>query len=120
MKPNSLCSDEQLRFLLQSDSDEGSAEFRSASIHVDRCDDCQARLGELAAEGGEWDEAHEMLVAVNEIREKGDNQPRTGSWHAQRWQRQPTAWTESMARQLLSPPSHPEMLGRIGDTKSSG
>ena len=53
MKPNSLCSDEQLRFLLQSDSDEGSAEFRSASIHVDRCDDCQARLGELAAEGGE-------------------------------------------------------------------
>jgi len=31
-----------------------------------------------------------------------------------RWQRRPTAWTEAMARQLLSPPSHPEMLGRIG------
>ncbi|MGZ0167356.1 MAG: serine/threonine-protein kinase [Planctomycetales bacterium] len=114
MKQHSLCSDEQLRFLLQSDSDEGSAEFRSASTHVDHCDTCQTRLGELAAEDGEWDEAHEMLVAVNEIREQGDSQPRTGSWHASRWQRRPTAWTESMARQLLSPPSHPEMLGRIG------
>lgn len=114
MKPNSLCSDEQLRFLLQSDSDEGSAEFRSASTHVDHCDDCQTRLGELAAEDGEWDEALEMLVAVKEIRETGDSQPRTGSWHASRWQRRPTAWTESMARQILGPPSHPEMLGRIG------
>ncbi|MCA9067254.1 MAG: protein kinase, partial [Planctomycetaceae bacterium] len=27
---------------------------------------------------------------------------------------QAAAWTESMARQLLSPPTHPEMLGRIG------
>ncbi|MCA9178347.1 MAG: serine/threonine protein kinase [Planctomycetales bacterium] len=27
---------------------------------------------------------------------------------------QSAAWTESMARQLLSPPTHPEMLGRIG------
>lgn len=114
MKQQSLCSDEQLRFLLQSDSDEGSAEFHSASTHVDHCGTCQTRLGELAAEEGEWDEAHEMLVAVNEIREQGDSQPRTGSWHASRWQRRPTAWTESMARQILSPPSHPEMLGRIG------
>jgi eukaryotic-like serine/threonine-protein kinase len=110
----SLCSDEQLQFLLKSDSDEGSAEFRSASTHVDHCDTCQTRLGELAAEEGEWDEAHEMLVAVNEIRETGDSQPRTGSWHASQWQRRPTAWTESMARQILGPPSHPEMLGRIG------
>jgi eukaryotic-like serine/threonine-protein kinase len=114
MKQHSLCSDEQLRFLLQSDSDEGSAEFHSASTHVDHCDTCQTRLGELAAEDGEWDEAHEMLVAVNEIREQGDSQPRTGSWYASRWQRRPTAWTESMARQILNPPSHPEMLGRIG------
>lgn len=114
MKPNSLCNDDQLRFLLQSDSDEDSAEFRSASTHVDHCDTCQTRLGELAAEDGEWDEAHEMLVAVSEIRQQGDSQPRTGTWHAQCLQRRPTAWTESMARQLLSPPSHPEMLGRIG------
>lgn len=114
MKQHSLCSDEQLRFLLQSDSDEGSAEFRSASTHVDHCDTCQTRLEKLAAEDGEWDEAHEMLVSVNEIREQGDSQLRTGSWHASRWQRRPTAWTESMARQILSPPSHPEMLGRIG------
>jgi hypothetical protein len=75
MKPNSQCSDDQLRFLLQSDSDEGSAEFRSVATHVDCCATCQTRLGELAAEDGEWDEAHEMLVAVSEIREKGDSQP---------------------------------------------
>ena len=35
-------------------------------------------------------------------------------WARRRWQHRTTAWTESMSRQLLSPPSHPEMLGRIG------
>lgn len=67
MKPDSQCSDDQLRILLQSDSGEDSAEFRSVATHVDRCDTCQNRLGELAAEDEEWDEAHEMLVAVSEI-----------------------------------------------------
>ena len=114
MKTNLPCSDDQLRILLQSDSDEGGAEFRSVATHVDCCETCQARLGELAAEVGEWAEAHEMLVAVSEIRQKRDSQPRTGTWNSQRWQRRPTAWTESMARQILNPPSHPEMLGRIG------
>ena len=114
MKSNTLCSDDQLRFLLQSDSDEDSADFRTAATHVDACGHCQTRIEELAAQGGEWDEAHEMLVGVDEVRQQGSGLTRSASWNAQRWQRRPTAWTESMARQILSPPSHPEMLGRIG------
>ncbi len=114
MKLNASCSDDQLQVLLQSESDEDSAEFRSAVAHVEHCDSCQARLTELAAEDGEWDEAHEMLVSVSEMRKQGDNQPRTGTWNAARQQQRPAAWTDSMARQVLSPPSHPEMLGRIG------
>jgi hypothetical protein len=106
------CNDDNLRALLRVDED--SDGFRAAASHVDSCIRCQSRLEELAAEQGDWREAHEMLVG-------GDNPDDVlvghGSHHRgnrQRWQRRPTAWTESMARQLLSPPSHPEMLGRIG------
>ena len=106
------CSDENLRSLLRVDED--SDDYRAAARHVDACPRCQSRLGELAAEHGDWQEAHEMLVAAEdaakEVGEHGSQHP----WSRQRWQRRPTAWTESMARQILSPPSHPEMLGRIG------
>ena len=39
--------------------------------------------------------------------------PETRPWCRDRWKR-PNAWTESMAKSLLSAASHPEMLGRIG------
>ena len=39
--------------------------------------------------------------------------PETRHWRRERWKR-PNAWTESMAKSLLSAASHPEMLGRIG------
>ena len=37
-----------------------------------------------------------------------------GAWPEKKWGNRPIAWTESIAKKLLSPPSHPEMMGRIG------
>lgn len=112
MKPISICSDDSLRLLLR--EDEQSGDYRDAARHVDSCPHCQQRIGELAAEDNEWHEAHEMLLAHDD---SGSVNIDPKSDHARsrlRWQRRPTAWTEAMARHLLSPPSHPEMLGRIG------
>jgi eukaryotic-like serine/threonine-protein kinase len=112
MKPMMNCSDDSLRLLLR--EDEQSDDYRDAARHVDSCPHCQQRIGELAAEDDEWHEAHEMLLAGDA---NGTGTIDRLSAHERsrgRWQRQPTAWTEAMARQLLSPPSHPEMLGRIG------
>ncbi len=112
MKPTLNCSDDSLRLLLR--EDEQSGDYRDAARHVDSCPHCQQRIGELAAEDDEWHEAHEMLLAGDE---SGSGNSDAVSGHERsrgRWQRSSTAWTEAMARQLLSPPSHPEMLGRIG------
>ena len=116
MKPTLNCSDDSLRLLLREDEDSG--EYRDAARHVDSCPHCQQRIGELAAEDDEWYEAHEMLLAGDDSG-SGTIDPQTDpkSSHERGrvyWRRSSTSWTESMARQLLSPPSHPEMLGRIG------
>jgi serine/threonine protein kinase len=51
-----------------------------------------------AAEDAVWSQAREVLSASNDEK------------HAARAEE----WAESLSRKLLSPPSHPEMLGRIG------
>lgn len=112
MKTNSLCSDDSLRLLLR--ADEQSGDYRDAARHVDSCPHCQQRIGELAAEDDEWHEAHEMLLAGDESGSGNIGVVSAQERSRGRWQRGPTAWTEAMARQLLSLPSHPEMLGRIG------
>ena len=109
-RSDTACHDDRLRLLLRADED--SHEFRLATQHVDECARCQQRLEQLAAHTDVWQEAQAVLTA-----EGGDQRaaPEVESpWRPSRWNRRPTAWTESMARQLLSPPSHPEMLGRIG------
>ncbi len=112
MNPIMNCSDDSLRLLLR--EDEQSGDYREAARHVDSCPHCQQRIGELAAEDDEWHEVQEMLLA-GDASGSGNIDPMSGHERGRRrWQRRPTAWTEAMARQLLSPPSHPEMLGRIG------
>jgi hypothetical protein len=106
------CSDDRLRSLLQCDED--SEESRLSALHVDQCPRCQLRLEELAAEPAEWRMVkHSLQHGDKEDRHKHDAHCER-PWVRTRWQRHPTAWTDSMARQLLSAPSHPEMLGRIG------
>ena len=104
------CDDSRLAVLLR--GDESSAEFAAARGHVETCPTCQQRLSTLAAEAGEWEETRELLRANEgdaEVAEERKNRP----WNADGGRRA-TSWTEALAKQLLGPPSHPEMLGRLG------
>ena len=70
---------------------------------------CQSRLSELAADAEQWDAVSQWLSpddVTSEIYVESLDA-------RDRWKR-PTAWTETMAKSLLSAASHPEMLGRIG------
>ena len=110
IRSDTACNDDRLRLLLQAEED--SREYRLAMQHVDACARCQTRLEQLAADQQVWQEAQAVLTAEGcEQRVAADVE---SPWRPSRWKRRPTAWTESMARQLLAPPSHPEMLGRIG------
>ena len=102
------CSDLKLQDLLG--SDEASGEYQSALLHVDSCQVCQQRLEQLAAESCIWQEAKSVLTTDGGLclsRSDDDKWFHPG-------QRHPIAWNESMAIRLLSPASHPEMLGRVG------
>ncbi|MDA1231007.1 MAG: serine/threonine-protein kinase [Planctomycetota bacterium] len=108
-RQNTQCSDELLLKLLH--SDQGDDEDVDGTAHLETCPRCQARFETLAAAPQDWRLVQESLSSSDAAGE--DDSPR-GTWAKGRWQRVPLAWSESMARQLLSPPSHPEMLGRIG------
>lgn len=107
-------SDDQLWQLLQGDD-----EARSDSAnHLAECPHCQARLEQLAADAEQWSEIRESLQPDHEfdtspsspLKNDLSRRPRSGR---ESWQRN-HAWTETMAKSLLSAASHPEMLGRIG------
>ncbi|MGE0760575.1 MAG: serine/threonine-protein kinase [Pirellulaceae bacterium] len=111
MRPTT-CSQESLHALL--DGDEQSDRYRLAAAHLETCTWCQRQLEQLAASDGDWREAHSMLQASRlEPPAEGDA---AGRGFSPSWPRPygPTAWTETLARQLLAEPSHPEMLGRLG------
>jgi len=109
----SNCSEDRLRSLLQSDDYLGD-ENQLAAQHIAECPNCQARLEELAAEPDAWSDARESLLSDN-AQNVGQQAAMSGRpWARHLWQHHTAAWNESMSRQLLSPPLHPEMLGRIG------
>ncbi|MBM3965876.1 MAG: serine/threonine protein kinase [Planctomycetes bacterium] len=90
------CSNKQLHDLLVgiiSDADSDAW-----LQHLEQCPTCQTKLHALAGEDGDWSQAREVLSASN----------------AEKHVARSEEWAESLSRKLLSPPSHPEMLGRIG------
>jgi serine/threonine protein kinase len=107
-------SDDQLRQLLQGNDDGPSA----SADHLAECSNCQARLEQLAADAEQWSEIRDSLQLERDF-EPGFESPlenarlRSPQKERDHWLRHAT-WTESMANSLLSPASHPEMLGRIG------
>lgn len=107
-------SDDQLWQLLQGDDEDHT----DSANHLAECPHCQARLEQLAADAKQWSEIRDSLQKDQEF-ETGSSSPsgndpsRKPRSDRERWQRNHT-WTESMAKSLLSPASHPEMLGRIG------
>jgi len=109
-KPNeySTCNDDRLRILLAIDED--SQQYRQTLNHVDHCEHCQSRLEQIAASEIAWQEAQAMLTSSDcSLKEDAKRRPQQSPWN-----QRATAWTDSMVKQLLSAPSHPEMLGRIG------
>ncbi|HQX52118.1 MAG TPA: protein kinase, partial [Planctomycetaceae bacterium] len=104
------CDDKSLELLLEADDDSGL--HRQVAQHVESCDHCQTRLVQLAADAKDWSEAKHWLAkdnAADDFSIDAEARPRHRV-HVTK----AAAWTESMAQHLLSPPSHPEMLGRIG------
>lgn len=75
--------------------------------HVEACTRCQQRISELVGPSAIW---------------QGVKAAISGTVDSSQQRRFPSApidpsaihWSESMAKQLLSPPTHPEMLGRLG------
>ncbi|MCA9062039.1 MAG: serine/threonine protein kinase [Planctomycetaceae bacterium] len=112
-QPHQHCTDHELRQLLQSD-DAGTGSFdQSVGAHVELCADCQSRLSQLAADDDTWREARTLLSPVDD--DSSDRLRIEMDHHSRRqWFSKAVAWTEAMARQVLAPASHPEMLGRIG------
>jgi serine/threonine protein kinase len=90
------CSNDQLHDLLIGSV--SNADSDAWLQHLEQCPACQTKLHALAGEDGDWSQAREVLSASNDGK------------HVARSQE----WAESLSRKLLSPPSHPEMLGRIG------
>lgn len=78
------------------------------SAHLAECKLCQKKLSDLAASGDEWS-------AVSDAMKEYSLSNEDGVWRGSDVKAIGTPrWTESLAKQLLSPPSHPEMLGRLG------
>ena len=104
MIPYDQHADEAALKTLLFDSEDG-ADSAVVASHVESCSDCQARLERLAAAGD--DERISQWLSGYRPAEggavAGDSVARAG---------EPTL--AEHAREYLGPPSHPEMLGRLG------
>ena len=117
--PVEPCDDERLRLLLT--ADETSVEFEAAASHLESCERCRKRLYDLAAGANEWAETRELLD-LDETDLSFATECREFTWSVFPSAGGPATtcapgtsnWTEAMVRQFLAPPSHPEMLGRLG------
>ncbi|MFO0999654.1 MAG: serine/threonine-protein kinase [Planctomycetaceae bacterium] len=100
------CDDQLLQAMLR---EELPAEAGDDLIaHVESCPRCQQRVTELAGSTADW---MRMTEAMSDSPErKLDSFALDFSELGQKT----IHWTESMARQLLSPATHPEMMGRLG------
>lgn len=105
--PSLVCDDDRLRRLLATNENDAAL-----ARHVESCSRCQSRLFELAGSHDDWQETRSLL-AVSEADAAFSAEAHERAWSDSQGAR-PAAWTETMARQLLAPPSHPEMLGRLG------
>ncbi len=104
------CSDRELQGLLHNDQTD-----QQLLGHLEECSHCQGRLYELAGNEVHWEEAAIALNAraVNDVNsctaEVEPNARVDDPWLAGQ-----VEWTDEAAVELLEPPSHPEVLGRLG------
>ncbi|MCA9057158.1 MAG: protein kinase [Planctomycetaceae bacterium] len=100
------CNDDALVALLRDELTAGESD--PVLSHLESCTSCQQRISDLVASGDEWKRTAQAIsaCAATEVGAVPFSMPSFGSHQI--------TWNDSMARQLLSPPSHPEMLGRLG------
>ncbi|MCA9194791.1 MAG: serine/threonine protein kinase [Planctomycetales bacterium] len=103
------CDDRKLLAALRCDEQELPD---SMAQHIEQCAHCQTRLGELAATEEGWEKVAVAFLKRDQSSQifDSDDYPRG----LVRWTEQTAAWSESMVKPLLNPPTHPEMLGRLG------
>jgi serine/threonine protein kinase len=93
--------------------DEGSGPYRSAAEHVESCETCRRRLTELAGEPRWWNEAQELLSdAETESRSDDAELPLPAAEDVRLPGETAAGSPQDLA--FLAPPSHPELLGRLG------
>lgn len=100
--------DEQLHALLWAEEDSG--EFRAAAAHVANCQACRLRLEQLSGSREIDEELHDMLSSYpwdSVGPSRGPDSPGQAGT-------EPAASTTESDLDFLSPPSHPELLGRLG------
>ncbi len=114
-----LCNDSQLLDLI---ADRLAGEnLESMLLHIEHCECCRERMEELSAESHHWQKA---VAALSGFRESEQHYRGSSPINPHQPDR-PTSGPslalasnmsnpELLARQLLSAPSHPEMLGRLG------
>jgi eukaryotic-like serine/threonine-protein kinase len=102
------CERLPLERLLTDGDSEASHELTD---HLEHCETCQSRLARLAADATWWNDARESLSDGGEFAWKPDE-----SWSSRFTLGRSAARDarESAVRNLLGPPSHPELLGRLG------
>jgi serine/threonine-protein kinase len=110
IQKKSACNESRLRVLLTAAED--SAEYQSLAAHVEHCRECQKKLSAMAARQHEWADIPSFLSDDDLDEEVAAGQPRP-------WQRDTQHYSKSstldvLARQVLEPASHPELLGRLG------
>lgn len=108
--PARACGTLPLEKLL-AEAGEGDVAVREMTDHVACCPTCQSRLSKLAAGDDWWNEARESLSSGAEFAWTPDATWSTGEVPRQPLDREAR---DSAVRKLLSPPSHPELLGRLG------
>ena len=99
------CSDQLLKSVLDESEEQSNA---VATEHIEHCAHCQQRIGELAADSDSW---HEATTALR------DNAPSSSIVIAldQELTEDVPVQADHLSLEFLGTPSHPEMLGRIGD-----
>lgn len=112
---NDHLDEQQLRQVIGNGLDETDSDELFLT-HLDRCAQCQLRMDAIAGEPTEWLELAERLHGWSSELSSGRDRLSTDALtrelafplHID------PAGTQKLAAQLLEPPSHPEMLGRIG------
>jgi serine/threonine protein kinase len=106
--PNENCQPEKLSDLLVGTLSD--IESDAMLSHLETCPHCQVKLENLAAQDSQWKNAGEILAAAPNAALSSLHQTREPPSIRDKG----LQWTESLSRKLLSAPSHPEMLGKIG------